>query len=93
MRVNCSDSLLDSFCLTESADPSASVGVAPVFLGNIVGGGLFVGIYYWWMYLCGSATVTVDGLVHGEGDTRIAETMVKRVGERYMSPGLSGVVV
>lgn len=33
-------------------------GIFPVLLGNIVGGGLFVGTYYWWTYLCGSSDLT-----------------------------------
>ncbi|KAK8848480.1 Formate/nitrite transporter-domain-containing protein [Apiospora arundinis] len=37
-------------------------GVIPVLLGNIVGGGLMVGVYYWYMYLCGEPEVMIDGV-------------------------------
>lgn len=43
---------------------SLTKGIVPVLLGNILGGGLFVGTYYWWMYLCGSPDLTVDGTVY-----------------------------
>ncbi|AEO66287.1 uncharacterized protein THITE_119017 [Thermothielavioides terrestris NRRL 8126] len=36
-------------------------GIIPVGLGNIVGGALFVGTFYWYMYLLGEPEVVVDG--------------------------------
>lgn len=39
-----------------------------MLIGNIIGGGLFVGTYYWWMYLCGSPDLMVDGMAY-ETDT------------------------
>ncbi|SPQ25395.1 912f7f37-a0f1-40c2-a840-dbb91869aa8b [Thermothielavioides terrestris] len=39
-------------------------GIIPVGLGNIVGGALFVGTFYWYMYLLGEPEVVVDGDVY-----------------------------
>lgn len=36
-------------------------GIIPTVLGNIVGGGLFVGTYFWYLYLQGSDHV-IDGI-------------------------------
>ncbi|KAL2836477.1 Formate/nitrite transporter [Aspergillus pseudoustus] len=37
-------------------------GIIPTLLGNIVGGGLFVATYYWYMYLLKSDPITLTGL-------------------------------
>ncbi|PWY83607.1 Formate/nitrite transporter [Aspergillus heteromorphus CBS 117.55] len=37
-------------------------GIIPTLLGNIVGGGLFVGTYYWYMYLVQGEWLTLAGL-------------------------------
>jgi formate/nitrite transporter len=37
-------------------------GIIPTLLGNIVGGGLFVGTYYWYMYLLQNNPATLTGL-------------------------------
>lgn len=37
-------------------------GIIPSGLGNIVGGMLMVGAYYWWMYLFLEPAVAVDGV-------------------------------
>ncbi|KAL1587236.1 hypothetical protein WHR41_04390 [Cladosporium halotolerans] len=53
----------------------------PALLGNIVGGGLMVGVVYWYLYLCGNETpVVVDGEVW-EGDQK-EEEIVGQVRER-----------
>lgn len=36
-------------------------GIIPTVLGNIVGGGLFVGTYFWYLYLQGNEHV-IDGV-------------------------------
>ncbi|KAL2827811.1 Formate/nitrite transporter [Aspergillus cavernicola] len=40
-------------------------GIIPTLLGNIVGGGLFVGTYYWYMYLLDTNSMTLTGLRKG----------------------------
>ncbi|KAL5332109.1 Formate/nitrite transporter [Aspergillus crustosus] len=40
-------------------------GIIPTLLGNIVGGGLFVGTYYWYMFLVKGNPVTLVGLRKG----------------------------
>jgi formate/nitrite transporter len=51
--------------------PEISVGLyiwksmIPALLGNIVGGGLFVGVVYWYLYLSGKDTVVIDGTSYG----------------------------
>lgn len=47
-------------------------GVVPVLLGNVVGGGLMVGVYYWYMYLAGESEVMVDGVGRGPVMSRCA---------------------
>ncbi|KAF4987708.1 hypothetical protein FGRMN_10204 [Fusarium graminum] len=37
-------------------------GMIPAAIGNIIGGGMFVGVYYWYMYLALEDPVTVDGI-------------------------------
>ena len=36
-------------------------GIAPALLGNIVGGGFFVGVLYWYLHLQGHDDTTIDG--------------------------------
>ncbi|KXX72852.1 putative formate transporter, partial [Madurella mycetomatis] len=36
-------------------------GIIPATLGNMLGGSLFCGVYYWYMYLLGQAPVRIDG--------------------------------
>lgn len=38
-------------------------GIIPALLGNIVGGGLFVGTYFWYFYLQGADAAAIDGNV------------------------------
>ncbi|KAF5027822.1 hypothetical protein F66182_49 [Fusarium sp. NRRL 66182] len=40
-------------------------GMIPATIGNIIGGSLFVGTYYWFMYLANEDPVKVDGAVYG----------------------------
>jgi hypothetical protein len=35
-------------------------GIAPALLGNIVGGGFFVGVIYWYLHLQGQDDITID---------------------------------
>jgi len=37
----------------------------PALLGNIVGGGLFVGVVYWYLYLSSGDAVVIDGSSYG----------------------------
>lgn len=39
-------------------------GIIPAGIGNIIGGALFCGGYYWWMYLFMEPPVKVDGLAY-----------------------------
>jgi formate/nitrite transporter len=51
--------------------PQISVGLyiwksmIPALLGNIVGGGLFVGVVYWYLYLSANDAVVIDGNSYG----------------------------
>jgi hypothetical protein len=36
-------------------------GIAPALLGNIVGGGFFVGVLYWYLHLQGQDDIIIDG--------------------------------
>ncbi|KAJ4396203.1 hypothetical protein N0V93_000422 [Gnomoniopsis smithogilvyi] len=57
-------------------------GVIPVLFGNILGGGLFVGTYYWWMYLCGSSDLTADATL-SETDTKLPTKLELRRGYEH----------
>ncbi|KAF5543554.1 formate transport [Fusarium phyllophilum] len=37
-------------------------GMIPATIGNIIGGGMFVGVYYWYMYLFDEDPVKIDGV-------------------------------
>lgn len=39
-------------------------GVIPALLGNIVGGGFFVGTLYWYLHLQGKDEVAIDGVYY-----------------------------
>jgi formate/nitrite transporter len=38
-------------------------GIIPALIGNIIGGALFIGGYYWYQYLQGQSTILVDGIL------------------------------
>jgi len=38
-------------------------GIIPALLGNIIGGGLFVGTYFWYFYLQGADAPVIDGQI------------------------------
>lgn len=40
-------------------------GIIPAFIGNVVGGGLFVGTLYWYLHLSGEGDVAIDGVHFG----------------------------
>lgn len=39
-------------------------GIIPAGLGNIVGGAIFCGGYYWFMYLAGEGPIAIDGIMY-----------------------------
>lgn len=41
-------------------------GVIPATLGNIIGGSLFCGCFYWWMYIFGKPPIEVDGTIYSK---------------------------
>lgn len=38
------------------------LGIIPAYLGNLIGGILFCGGYYWWQYLAFEPPLAVDGV-------------------------------
>lgn len=48
-------------------------GIIPTTIGNVIGGAVFVGAYYWWMYLAFEPPVAVDGVVFQERESGGAE--------------------
>lgn len=40
------------------------IGIVPAGLGNIVGGALFCGMYYWWMFVFREPPIPVDGVYY-----------------------------
>lgn len=49
-------------------------GIVPSLLGNIIGGGLFVGVLYWYLHLQGQGDISIDGHRY-ESMTRPAQDM------------------
>jgi hypothetical protein len=39
-------------------------GVLPALLGNILGGGFFVGILFWYLHLQGHEAMAIDGIYY-----------------------------
>ncbi|KAJ5727502.1 formate/nitrite transporter family protein [Penicillium malachiteum] len=46
-------------------------GIIPTLLGNIIGGGLFCGTYYWYMYLLDIKTLPIPGRTKSASDTEV----------------------
>ncbi|OJJ56066.1 hypothetical protein ASPSYDRAFT_48340 [Aspergillus sydowii CBS 593.65] len=63
-------------------------GIIPTLLGNIVGGGLFVGTYYWYMYLVQTNPVTLVGLRKGAGMMDSEGTITPRNDDIEASAGV-----
>jgi hypothetical protein len=57
-------------------------GVLPALLGNILGGGLFVALLYWYLHLQGQEEVAIDGIYFEPAERKSsssgAETWFKR---------------
>lgn len=43
---------------------SVSPGIIPAGLGNIVGGALFCGVYYYWMFIFREPAISIDGVYY-----------------------------
>ncbi|KAI4098827.1 MAG: hypothetical protein L6R37_006281 [Teloschistes peruensis] len=81
-----------------NAHPDISVpfyiykSLIPTLLGNIVGGGVFVGAMYWYLYLMGTGAIDVDFNTSGglgnavEGRTQVID-VVKQQQESGVSSG------
>lgn len=68
------------------------LGIIPAALGNMVGGALFCGMYYWWMFSCGAEPIHVDG-VYYDGHLATPTPMAWRRGageKNEQSHGRSG---
>ncbi|KAJ5994257.1 Formate/nitrite transporter [Penicillium sp. IBT 35674x] len=46
-------------------------GIIPALIGNIIGGGLFCGTYYWYMYLLDLNTVSIPGLKKSQDQIQV----------------------
>lgn len=40
-------------------------GIVPVLIGNIIGGSIFVGGYYWWTHIALENDIAIDGSILG----------------------------
>jgi hypothetical protein len=45
-------------------------GILPALIGNILGGGLFVGVLYWYLHLQGQEPVAIDGVYYKSHETK-----------------------
>ena len=41
-------------------------GIVPAALGNILGGALFCGVYYYWMFIFREPEIKIDGVYYQE---------------------------
>ncbi|KAJ5646366.1 Formate/nitrite transporter [Penicillium lividum] len=46
-------------------------GIIPALIGNIIGGGVFCGTYYWYMYLLDLNSLSIPGLNRGGNEARV----------------------
>ncbi|KAJ5758975.1 hypothetical protein N7520_006131 [Penicillium odoratum] len=46
-------------------------GIIPALIGNIIGGGVFCGTYYWYMYLLDLNSLSIPGLKRGANEARV----------------------
>jgi hypothetical protein len=61
-------------------------GIIPALIGNILGGTMFVGCYYWWMYLALADDVPIEGALHeGAGLGTTGGAASKREGSQMGS--------
>ncbi|KAI9044859.1 formate/nitrite transporter family protein [Aspergillus affinis] len=63
-------------------------GIIPTLLGNIIGGGLFVATYCWYMYLLNDQAITLTGLRRGQ-DKSEASSYAPRGKEDLEASGAS----
>lgn len=54
-----------------------NTGIIPAAIGNMLGGALFCGMYYWWMFSYGEQPIPVDG-VYFESDLSLPTTLTHR---------------
>lgn len=61
-------------------------GIIPALIGNILGGGLFCGAYYWYMYLYEQEAPLIDGVAYPEreGGGEGEDDVEKGVGRRHV---------
>lgn len=45
---------------------SLSTGIIPAALGNMIGGAIFCGMYYWWMFIFREPPIRVDGVYYNQ---------------------------
>jgi hypothetical protein len=65
-------------------------GIIPAFIGNVIGGGLFVGVLYWYLHLQGEPSVAVDGAHFQAGHSVIdAERGIRSPAEPDLESGKS----
>ncbi|KAJ5721725.1 formate/nitrite transporter family protein [Penicillium malachiteum] len=69
-------------------------GIIPTLLGNILGGGLFCGTYYWYMYLLDINSLPIPGRKKSDSDTEVPtpEGMSVKNGDIEANAGISNPV-
>ncbi|KAJ5928191.1 Formate/nitrite transporter [Penicillium verhagenii] len=69
-------------------------GIIPALIGNILGGGVFCGTYYWYMYLLDVNTLSIPGLKKSGSETQAVtpETYPTKDGDIEANAGTSSGV-
>ncbi|KAJ5937306.1 formate/nitrite transporter family protein [Penicillium verhagenii] len=69
-------------------------GIIPALIGNILGGGVFCGTYYWYMYLLDVNTLSIPGLKKSGSETQAVtpETFPTKDGDIEANAGTSSGV-
>lgn len=58
------------------------VGIIPAALGNMIGGALFCGMYYWWMFIFREPPIAVDGVYYEAVETGPSTDPRQRLGPK-----------
>ncbi|KAL6709266.1 hypothetical protein ACN47E_001673 [Coniothyrium glycines] len=69
-------------------------GIIPALLGNIIGGGFFVGCLYWYLHLQGQSDIAIDGVYydhHPSSERGFMMRLWRRRNEEQMTTGTKKV--
>ncbi|KAK3314475.1 Formate/nitrite transporter-domain-containing protein [Apodospora peruviana] len=66
-------------------------GIIPSGLGNIIGGALFCGVYYWWIFIYRESEIMVDGTYYEHQPQHVAREVQNLDAEKGAAPEAAAV--